>query len=104
MSKELQLALISTDREISQQALDLANEFWTKLLKANPNKHFSISAKQMMITADLIQIWQKRYEFLASQYANAELLQTADINRLAYCVVLARLVKTTGISEMITGE
>lgn len=102
-TKELQLTQISTDPEIAKQALEIANEFSQTLAKANPNKSFTIYSRQMFITADLIQTWQRRYDLIAvSGYA--EPLQTADINRLAYSIVLARLIKLAGIAEMVRGE
>jgi len=113
-TKELQLTQISTDPEIAKQALEIANEFSQTLAKANPNKSFTTYSRQMFITADLIQTWQKRYEALAQDLLNvsdtntylavADRKETADINRLAYSIVLARLVKLAGIAEMIRGE
>ncbi len=113
-NKKLQLALISTDPDTAEQALELANEFSQTLAKANPNNSFTKYADQMFITADLIRTWNKRYESLAVEIMNltdtnslftaVDRKHTADINRLAYSVVLARLVKLAGIAEMITGE
>lgn len=113
-AKELQLTQISTDPEIAKQALEIANEFSQTLAKANPNKSFTIYSRQMFITADLIQTWQRRYESTAREImlldsmnsilVSADRKQTADINRLAYSIVLARLVKLAGIAEMIRGE
>lgn len=113
MNETQRLAIISTDPEISKQALEIADEFSEKLAKANPNNNFATYARQMAITADLIHTWQKRYDELAvesmkvaghSVFIALDRKTTADINRLAYSIVLARLVRDTGISSFITGE